>query len=178
MTRGTGWKMLLALALVLGATPLSRGNPYVVFFPAFILGASVSLMPAHLLRRGWVVAAAVGVLLLTNVVLGHGGITRCFEIASATVLVGAVARGRLGFLRSGVPWFLGSISYPFYLTHWIGLTGANWLMAFATWGSPFVRVFVLVVLSVGLTIPVAWLLHVGVENPVLRGRPRIRLRRP
>ena len=174
ITRGTGWKLLLALVLVLGATPLSRGNPYVVFLPAFILGASVSVMPARLLRRGWVVTAAVGVLLLTNVVLGHGGITRCFEIASAAVLVGAVARGRLGFLRSGVPLFLGAISYPFYLTHWIGLTGANWLMGFATWESPFVRVFVLVVLSVGLTIPVAWLLHVGVENPVLRGRPRIK----
>ena len=151
-----------------------RGNPYVVFFPAFVLGALVSSMPRRLLQNGWVLVAGVALLVLTNVVIGHTGLTRCFEIAGATVVVGAVVNGQLRFLRSSVPLFLGTISYPFYLTHWLGLAGAGPVVALLGLGSPFSRLVLLAVLSIGLTIPMAWLLHVGVENPALRGRPRIK----
>lgn len=174
LTRGTGWKLLLALVLAFGATTIFRGNIFVVFFPAFILGASISSIPAWTLRRGWVLAVGVGLLVLTNVVLGHGGHTRLFEMAGATVVVGTVANGQLRFLRSGVALFLGAISYPFYLTHWLGLAGANSVVSWLGLEWPFGRLVALAVISIGLTIPLAWLLHVSVENPALRARPRIR----
>jgi peptidoglycan/LPS O-acetylase OafA/YrhL len=174
LTRGVRWKLLLGLGLASGAVMLFRGDPYVVFFPAFILGASISSIPSRLLQNGWVLGAGVGILVLTNLVIGHTGLTRCFEMAGATAVVGAVANGQLRFLRSGVPLFLGAISYPFYLTHWLGLAGASPVVALLGLGSPFSRLVLLAVLSIGLTIPMAWLLHVGVENPALRARPRIR----
>jgi peptidoglycan/LPS O-acetylase OafA/YrhL len=174
VTRGAGWKLLLALVLAFAATPLFRGIGSVVFFPAFILGASISSVPARFWRNRWVLGGGIAVLVFTNVVLGHGGITRCFEMAGATVLVGAVASGDLAFLRKPVPLFLGPISYPFYLTHVIGLAGAEPLLAALAPGSPFVMIAARAACSIALTIPLAWALHVFVEDPVLRVRPRLR----
>jgi peptidoglycan/LPS O-acetylase OafA/YrhL len=174
VTRGAWWKLLLALVLAFAATPFFRGVGSVVFFPAFILGASISSIPARFWRNRWMLAVGIAVLVFTNVLTGHGGITRCFEMAGATILVGAVANGELGFLRSGVPLFLGGISYPFYLTHVIGLAGAEPFLATLTPGSPFMMIAARAASSIALTIPLAWALHVFVEDPVLRARPRIR----
>lgn len=173
MTRGSRWRLALALALAFAATPLFRGTGYVVFFPAFLLGASISSLPSGLWRGPWPLAGGILVLVLTNVVLGHGGVTRCFEMVGATILVGAVANRRLRLLRGGLPLFLGAISYPFYLTHGIGLAGAEWLLPPAWGGSVLATIFQRALASVTLTIPLAWLLHVFVEDPVLRARPRI-----
>jgi peptidoglycan/LPS O-acetylase OafA/YrhL len=173
VTPGRGWKLLLALVLGFAVTPLFRGVGAVVFFPAFILGASISSVPDRFWCNRFVLIGGIIVLVFTNVVFGHGGITRCFEMAGATVLVGAVAAGRLGFLRGRVPLFLGAISYPFYLTHVIGLAIAEPFLATLTTGSPFVMIAARSASSIALTIPLAWALHVFVEDPVLRARPRI-----
>lgn len=173
VTRGTGWKLLLALILAFAVTPLFRGVGFVVFFPAFILGATISSVPSRFWRSRWLVAGGVAVLVFANILTGHGGITRCFEMAGATVLVAAVANGELGFLRSRVALFLGAISYPFYLTHVIGLAGAEPLLDLLPAGSQMATIAARALASIALTIPLAWLLHVFVEDPVLRGRPRI-----
>jgi peptidoglycan/LPS O-acetylase OafA/YrhL len=173
LTKGAGWKLLVALLLAFAAAPLFRGVGAVVFFPAFILGASITSVPARFWRQRWVLASGVAVLVFTNVVTGHGGITRCFEMAGATVLVGAVASGNLRFLRSRVALFLGAISYPFYLNHVIGLALTDPFLDGLATGSPLVMIAARAVSSIALTIPLAWLLHVFVENPVLRARPQI-----
>jgi peptidoglycan/LPS O-acetylase OafA/YrhL len=175
LTRGVRWKMGLALALSVAAVPFFRGNPYVVFVPAFILGASISLVPPTLWTRGWIIGAAIVALVIANLLFGFGGVSRCFEIFGATVLVGAVAAGRFGFLRSRVSHFLGAISYPFYLTHPIGLFLAGPVVQSLPLSSPFARVFALAVSSITVALPLAWVLHVFVEDPVLRARPRIRI---
>jgi peptidoglycan/LPS O-acetylase OafA/YrhL len=174
VTRGVGWKLLLALVLAFAATPFFRGVGSVVFFPAFILGASISSVPAQFWRNPWILTGGVATLIFMNVLTGHGGITRCFEMAGATVLVGAVANGGLRFLRSPIPLFLGAISYPFYLTHVIGLAGAEPFLDALGSVSPFLMIGARAAGSIALTIPVAWLLHVLVEDPVLHARPRIR----
>jgi peptidoglycan/LPS O-acetylase OafA/YrhL len=143
LTRGAAWKLLLALVLAFGVTPLFRGVGPIVFFPAFILGASISSLPARFWRNWW-------------------------------VLVGAVANGAFGFLRSGVPLFLGAISYPFYLTHVIGLILAQPFLDTLPFSSPYMMIAARAVTSISLTIPLAWALHVFVEDPVLRARPRVR----
>jgi peptidoglycan/LPS O-acetylase OafA/YrhL len=173
LTRGAERKLLLALAVALAATPLFRGQGYIVFFPAFILGALVSSVPVRVWRNGWIVSAGIVTLLFTNIVFGHGGITRCFEMAGATVLVGSVGGGQLRLMRSRVALFLGAISYPFYLTHVIGLAGAEPLLARLEPASPLTMIAARAVSSIALTIPLAWALHVFVEDPVLRARPRI-----
>ncbi|HBK05010.1 MAG TPA: hypothetical protein DDZ81_04015 [Acetobacteraceae bacterium] len=173
VTRGTGWKMGIGLILAFGLTPLFRGYGPVVFFPAFILGASVSLIPPAFWQRGWLVAAGVLVMVFTNVVLGHGGITRGFEMAGATVVVGAVASGQLPFLKWRIPLFLGAISYPFYLTHLVGLLISEPWLASLPALSPVAMIVARAVASIGVTIPLAWALHVFIENPMLRARPRL-----
>ena len=174
MTGGTSWKLLLALVMAIVAVPFFRGNPYVVFWPAFILGASISSIPPRVWVRGYIISIGGAGLVVTNLLFGFGGVSRCFEILGATILVGAIAASRFPFLRSRVSLFLGAISYPFYLTHPIGLVLAAPLMQSLSLASPFARVFALALSSMVLAIPFAWLLHVFVEDPVLRARPRIR----
>jgi peptidoglycan/LPS O-acetylase OafA/YrhL len=173
LTRGDARKLLLALIVAFATTPFFRGEGAVVFFPAFLLGASISSVPVRFWRYRWLVAGGVTILVFTNVLLGHGGITRCFEMAGATVLVGAVGSGRLRFLRARVPLFLGAISYPFYLTHIIGIAGAEPFLHALPPMAPLLMIGARAVASIALTIPLAWLLHVFVEDPVLRARPRI-----
>nr|WP_294556081.1 acyltransferase [uncultured Rhodopila sp.] len=175
LTRGIGWRMAVALVLSIAAVPFFRGNPYVVFVPAFILGASISLVPPAIWRRKSIIGAAIVALVITNLLFGFGGVSRCFEILGATALVGAVVAGKFGFLRARVSHFFGAISYPFYLTHPIGLFLAGPVVQSLPLASPFARVFALAVGSIAVAVPVAWLLHVFVEDPVLRARPRIRV---
>ncbi len=173
LTRGAGWKLVLALVLAFAAVPFCRGEGAVVFFPAFILGALLSSVPTPVWQRSWFIAAGTAMLLFTNVILGHGGITRCFEMTGAAVLVGAVANGRLPFLRGRLPLFLGAISYPFYLTHGIGLIGAEPCLAMMPPVPALVMIAARAAVSIALTIPLAWALHVFVEDPVFRTRPRL-----
>ena len=172
LTRGVGWKLLLGLLLAFGVTPVFRGVGPVVFFPAFVLGASISCLPARFWRNRRVLIGGIIVLLFTNILTGHGGITRCFEMVGATTVVGAVANGALRWLCWRVPLFLGAISYPFYLTHVIGLILAQPFLNTLPFSSPYLVIAARATTSIALTIPLAWALHVLVEDPVLRARPR------
>lgn len=172
ITLGNVRKMLAALAVAVAVIPFCRGNPYVVFLPAFILGALISSVPNELWHRRFLLPVGLAALLLTNIFLGHGGATRCFEIVGATVLVGAVASGRLACLNWRVPVFLGAISYPFYLIHPMFLDETSIQIAPLGLGM-FGSLVAAAVLSITAALPFAWLLHVGIEMPVLNGRPRI-----
>ena len=173
VSRGVAWRLSVALVLAFVATPFFRGQGAVVFFPAFLLGALIDAVPPRVWLSGWLLAGGLAVLLFSNVVLGHGGITRVFEMAGATVLVGGVANGRLASLRGAAPLFLGAISYPFYLTHLLGLLIAEpWLASLPPMPA-LAMIAARAAASVALTIPIAWALHVFVEDPMLRARPRL-----
>jgi peptidoglycan/LPS O-acetylase OafA/YrhL len=173
LTLGSIWKNLAILLLVLAAVPFCRGNPYVVFFPAFILGALIASLPKVLFENRYTLPTAIGVLMFTNIFLGHGGVTRCFEIVSATIVVGAVSNGRLPFLNGRLCQFLGAISYPFYLVHPIVMAEIFSRMPASVKDGGFASFAFLAITSVPIAIPIAWLLHVSIEMPVLRGRPKI-----
>ena len=166
-----GWSW--AWSLPSASVPFFRGDIAILFFPAFLLGGLISSVDQRVWHLRWLVGSGLVILVFTNVVLGHSGITRMFEIAGATVLVGAVASGEFPVLRTRVPLFLGAISYPFYLTHVIGLIVAERYLAALPPMSPLVLISAYAVVSIAVTIPLAWLLHVFVEEPVLRVRPRI-----
>ena len=173
LTRGMGWKLAAALLLSLGLRRVFQGNMYAAFFPAFIMGAAISSIPAAWLRNRWVIAAGPALLVLSNIVFGHNG-ARVYGMVGAVAVVGAAGAGRFAFLRSRVVLFLGAISYPFYLTHPIGLNGAAWVLAMGSLTSTWPNIAARAVISIGLTIPLAGALHVLVEVPVQRGRPRLR----
>ncbi|MFL5285549.1 MAG: acyltransferase family protein [Rhodopila sp.] len=173
LTRGAAWMLLLALVFAFGITPFFRGQGAVVFFPAFVLGALVSSIPPRLWQNSWLLAGSTAMLLFSNLFLGHGGVTRCFEMLGATALIAAVAHGRLSWLGTSLPLFLGAISYPFYLTHVLGLWAAEPYLAMLPPVPDLVMIAARAVLSIALTIPLAWALHVFVEDPVLRARPRL-----
>jgi peptidoglycan/LPS O-acetylase OafA/YrhL len=173
LTSGTVWKTVAALLLVLAAIPFCRGNPYVVFLPAFILGALITSIPKRLFEYRNSLPVAIAVLMFTNLIFGHGGLTRCFEIVGATIVVGAVSIGRLPILNSRVCQFLGAVSYPFYLVHPIVMAAIFPLIPASVRDNGFATLAILAITTVPIAIPIAWLLHAAVEMPVLRGRPRI-----
>jgi peptidoglycan/LPS O-acetylase OafA/YrhL len=172
LVRGDRRRLALLLVLSFAVTPFCRGIGPIVFFPAFLLGAAVSAIPPRLCRTGWVVIPAILVLLLANVAMGHGGIARPFEMLSATILVAAVHNGTLPFLASRIPLFLGGISYPLYLIHLLAIRGAESILG-NTAAMPVLPSFLaLAGATCILAMPVAWLLHIGIEEPALRWRPR------
>jgi peptidoglycan/LPS O-acetylase OafA/YrhL len=166
-------RRLLALVISFALVPFFRGQIAVLFFPAFILGASISSVPQRLWHSKWLLGAGTIVLVFSNLLLGHSGINRGFEMAGATALVGCVASGRLRFLQTRSAQFLGAISYPFYLTHPVGLAVAEPIVAALPPMPRLGLIAAYAVLSIALTIPLAWLLHVFIEDPVLRARPRL-----
>jgi peptidoglycan/LPS O-acetylase OafA/YrhL len=174
LVKTSTWKLVVALVVAVAAVPVFRGNIAVLFFPAFLLGGLISSVDQRFWHRWWLITGGAVVLVFTNVVLGHNGITRMFEIAGATTLVGAVANGRLPVLQGRLSLFLGAISYPFYLTHVVGLIVAERCILALPHMSPLVLIAAYAVVSIAVTVPLAWLLHALVEEPVLRARPRIR----
>ncbi len=173
ITKGRVWKMLIALLLAIALLPSSRGNSYVVFMPAFILGAGITAIPPWVWRNTYLLFAGLAVLLWSNVFLGHGGIDRCLEIGGAAMVVGAVSQHRLPFLHRPVCLFLGRVSYPFYLTHLIGLILAQPYLNRLHFASAYPMFVMRAALSIPPALFIAWLLHVLVEVPAQRGRPRI-----
>jgi peptidoglycan/LPS O-acetylase OafA/YrhL len=173
LARESVWKLALGLVIAVAAVPFFRGEIAILFFPAFLLGGLISSVNQRVWHLRWLTGSGLLILVFTNVVLGRSGMTRMFEIVGATVLVGAVASGKFPVLRTRVPLFLGAISYPFYLTHVVGLIVTERYLVALPPMSPLVLISVYAVASIAVTVPLAWLLHVFVEEPVLRARPRI-----
>ena len=174
LTRGQPWKLGLCLLISLLLLVPYHTTPSVLFMPAFILGAGIDLVPKAIWRRKPLLIAACLVLVFANVFLGHGGPERCAEMAAATMLVGAAGQGEIPFLRDRVPHFLGMVSYPFYLTHILGLALTRPIVHAIDLSSQAASFVALAVLSIPPTIVLAWLLHVLIEAPVQRAKPDLR----
>ena len=166
-------KLFIALCVVAAAVPFFRGNQFVVYLPAFLLGALIHHVPARIWQSRALLVAALLVLLLPSIVFSYRGVTRLLEILAAVAIVGCVAAQRPPLLESAPIKFLGAVSYPFYLTHPLGMAGAlNFIGPLP--GMNFLFQFgVYALVSLLISLPVAWLLHVTVEMPALKGRPRM-----
>ena len=85
----------------------------------------------------------------------------------------SVALGHPPLLEKASIKFLGAVSYPFYLVHPLGMAGALNFIGPPP-GMNFLFQFdVYALVSLLISLPVAWLLHVTVEMPALKGRPRM-----
>jgi peptidoglycan/LPS O-acetylase OafA/YrhL len=172
--RNAGLRLLAALAVSLLVLPLVRGTP-LVFMPAFVLGAVIGLAPEWLWRGRWLFGAGLALLVGTNIVTGHGGAARLPEMVGAALVVGCMGASPINALRTRLSTFLGEISYPFYLVHPIGMIfGFHAVAGLA--GVPVLgRILVFAAVSIAIAMPLAWLLHVGVEAPAMRQGRAIRV---
>ena len=104
-----------------------------------------------------------------SIVFSYRGITRVLEILAAAAIVGCVAVQR-PHARNAPIRFLGAVSYPFYLVHPLGMDRCTAFHRAAARRDEFpvsVPVFMRLV-SLLISLPVAWLLHVTVEMPALK----------
>jgi peptidoglycan/LPS O-acetylase OafA/YrhL len=177
LTRDDPLKLAAALIVCAAAVPFFRGNHLVVYLPAFVLGAAIHHVPTSVWRSRSLLWIALALLLLPSLYFGYRGLTRVFEILAATAIVGCVAVQRPAILETPVVSFLGAISYPFYLVHPSGVSGAVALVGALTAANFPFQFGIYALLSIGIAMPIAWLLHVTVEMPALRSRPRL-ARRP
>jgi peptidoglycan/LPS O-acetylase OafA/YrhL len=163
-------KLLIALAATLAIVPLSRGTP-LVYMPAFVLGALIDIITPTIWRSRFVFGTGMALLLGSNVILGHSGVARLFEMLGATLVVGCMGSFPISLLQTPVSKFLGAISYPFYLVHIIGAMVAYAAIA-ATWAVvPLAQIGLFAFISIAIAMPIAWLLHVVVEVPLMSWRP-------
>jgi peptidoglycan/LPS O-acetylase OafA/YrhL len=165
---------LVAILFALAAlVPFFRGNSLVVFLPAFILGALIHHVPERIWRSRALLWAGFAAMLLTNLIFSFHGVTRVFEIVAATAVIGCVATQRPAFLRTRPIHFLGAVSYPFYLIHPLGVAATVALVGPLNGSYFLLRFAVFTALSIPIGLVLAWLLHVGIEMPALKFRPRL-----
>jgi peptidoglycan/LPS O-acetylase OafA/YrhL len=173
LSRDSPVKLGIALCVVAAAVPFFRGNQFVVYLPAFLLGALIHHVPVRVWQSRALLVLALAVLLLPSIVFSYHGVTRLLEILAAVAIVGCVAVQRPPVLERAPVRLLGAVSYPFYVIHPLGMTGAlNFIGPLP--GMNFLFQFgVYALVSLLISLPVAWLLHVTVEMPALRWRPRL-----
>ena len=75
-------------------------------------------------------------------------------------------------LRSGPVNFLGAVRYPFYLVHPLGVSGALALIGPLPALNFLFQFLLYALVSLAISLPLAWLLHVTVEMPALEFRLR------
>jgi peptidoglycan/LPS O-acetylase OafA/YrhL len=112
------WSPLAALAVTVSAA-CYYPHYLVLFLPAFVLGALIR--DTRPLFRGSLLVAGLLALLLADYVIGRGLAARLTQMIGAFFIVGYVATHSARVLSSSPVKFLGDISYPFYLMHFLSI---------------------------------------------------------
>lgn len=173
-SRSNTFKLLACLFGLASLVPIFGHVTVTMYLPAFVLGASISAVPAYVWRSRGLLYCALAVLMGTPLFLGQGlNVSNLFSALASMAIIGCVEVQRPQFLQSRLANFLGAISYPFYLLHPVGLQLADPFVRAATHDG-FLQMLLFAIISLALTIPLAWVLHVIVEMPALRWRPRFR----
>jgi peptidoglycan/LPS O-acetylase OafA/YrhL len=166
-------KLIVALCLVVAVVPFCRGNHLVVYLPAFVLGALTHHVPSQVWRSRVLLCVALALLLLPSLYFSYRGVTRVLEILAATAIVGFVAANQPAALATPIMKFLGAISYPLYVIHPLGVALTISITGPLADSNFLVRFLIFAIASVGIAMILAWLLHVAIEMPALRSRPRL-----
>jgi peptidoglycan/LPS O-acetylase OafA/YrhL len=176
VVRGSPIGAALLFVAVGALAPAFRGSNFFLFFPAFLLGAAVFAVPERMLQNRAIFFGGLAFLVVPSLFLSHSAPSRAFEMVGAAAMIGATRANPLPVLTSRPVLFLGAVSYPFYVTHTAAVLTVERAGLLPAAGEPFLRMVVLAAGSITLSLCIAWLLHVAVELPAMRGRPLLRLR--
>ena len=165
---------VLLLSLIV-TRQLHYADNYALFFSSFIVGALVTKLPVRASRNILLMLCGIPLLVGGSLVLGHDWRSRYCETLGAFMIVAYVRNAPPAFMQRGMVHFLGRISYPFYLSHIVGLQLALAIVGSLTIGAPLSRFLAYAVISLTVTIPLAFLIHIAVEAPAMRRRPKIRV---
>lgn len=143
------------------------------FVLAFCFGATISSLPNVLRVDGRLAIIGLIGLATSSVVFGHTAHAREGEVLGAWMIVSYVGATQPAFTTNRMAQFLGKVSYPFYLTHLIGIALAEPLVA-RTASGLLPKIVGLAIVSIAITLPIAWLIHAGVEMPAMRLRSKWR----
>ncbi|WP_405983589.1 acyltransferase family protein [Streptomyces sp. NBC_00872] len=188
------WAVPLVASLFLNSGGVHRGTGepwhgvwFMTFFPPvrmleFVLGIVTALIVIHgrWIRFPLPVALVLPVIPLVvkaDVTDSIGFVT--LTAVPLAFLVAAAAQADIagsgkGVLRGRVMVFLGEISFALYLVHWL-VVAYGWIgRTSPTWGaspgtaSSWPMVLTLAVVTIAVSLVLAWLLYVLVERPVMR----------
>lgn len=148
-------------------------NAYLLSSVSFVAGALVATAPERLRRSVPLLIAGIVLLVGTSLLVGHGWRSRYGETLGAYLVIVYVRAMQPALLVSRPVHFLGLVSYPFYVTHLVGMQLATPLVARFAGGEKLASAAIFAVASLAVTIPLAWVIHAAIEMPVLRGRPRL-----
>ena len=83
------------------------------------------------------------------------------------MIVGSVIHIKPRFLNTRFIQILAKLSYSFYLTHVFGLIAASYLRTVFEFSiqNCFINFLYLAIVSVGIALPVSWILYVLIEKP-------------
>jgi len=159
---------LLALILA-GTTAMAYSNPVplFLFLPTFVLGISLHYLPAGFFRSSALLWAGYLSLILADLILHRGFLSRTVGFISAWLIVGCIIQSKPVFLLRPSIQKLGDLSYSFYLSHTAGLICARILLAklpFAI-SNQFMLFLFFVSVSLIVSLPLSWLIHTLVEKP-------------
>lgn len=168
-TAGKPWLLVPVLAGSL-AVAYSNPDPLLLFLPTFVFGISLHYMPARLFRSPALLLAGYLSLILADLILHRGVLSRATGFISAWVIVGCVIQVKPAFLLRSSIQKLGDLSYSFYLSHTAGLICARIVLAklpFAI-SNQFLLFIFFVAVSLAVSLPLSWLLHTLVEKPGMK----------
>ncbi|MEM7566706.1 MAG: hypothetical protein AAF321_05680, partial [Pseudomonadota bacterium] len=163
--------LLLTLPLCVLSYLMLGGN-FALCSIAFFLGALLPHVPERWARAHATLAVGLVLLLLASLVFGRNDPVRFAQIAGAFLLVAYVRLREPGVLTARLSLFLGLISYALYLCHPLAIRSLRRPL-FALTEDPTARFALLLVGATAIAVPMAWLLNRWVEEPAMRGRPRV-----
>jgi peptidoglycan/LPS O-acetylase OafA/YrhL len=160
------WLLVPVLAASI-ALAYSNPVPLILFLPTFILGISLHYLPTGFFKSSALLCAGYLSLVLADLILHRGMLSRSVGFISAWVIVGCVIQLKPKFLIMKVIQKLGDLSYSFYLSHTTGLICARIVLAklpFAI-SNQFILFLFFVCVSLIVSLPLSWLIHTLVEKP-------------
>ena len=167
--------LLAASAACCVLANLLRGDVYSEFMICFVAGAAINFVPAACGKSTRNLIVGLALVVGSSLVVGHDWPGRWAETGGAVLLVTYVRDAQPAFLKSAPVQFLGEVSYPLYLVHAAVFETVLYFIGHALPQFGPLKAFpLLYVGTVSISLPIAYVIHVVIERPVMMGQPRPR----
>lgn len=166
---GSRWFALAVIAALAVAIPVVEQHYMVLFLPAFVLGYLIPAVPYAVWRSRALLMLSVVALMAIDLLIGKSLYAKIIEGIAAMGVVGCLSVRSMAWLDSRPVQFLGDMSYPFYLMHMPALIVTHSIIKAALGGAPaMLLVLATAVVSTGIALAGAWVVHYAAEMPGIR----------